>query len=219
MKPWKRSQTNRIFFGVCGGLAESLGVDADVVRAIWIVLGLLGGSGIIAYAVAIFLLPEGELVPDHVTTSRRNRNLGLGLIAIAGALLFAAVGIPIFPAPVIFIGAAWKILLPILLLAAGALMIWPSAREKIGLRRGRRFTRSATNRILAGVCGGIGEKLGADANLVRVAAVLLAFLSAGTIVLLYVILVLVFPEERLLPPEAPVPPPPPPDQVSAGEHR
>ena len=217
MKPWRRSQTNRIFFGVCGGLAESLNADADLVRAIWIVLGLLGGAGIIAYAVSIFLLPEGELVPSHVSAPRRNRNLGLALIAIAGALLFAAVGIPIFPAPAIFFGAAWKILLPILLLAVGALMIWPSAREKIGLRRGRRFTRSTTNRLLAGVCGGIGEKLGVDANLVRVAAVLLAFLSAGTIVLLYIVLVLIFPEERLLPPEGPEPPQP--DQVSAGEHR
>jgi phage shock protein C len=217
VKPWRRSQTNRIFFGVCGGLAESLNVDADVVRAIWIVLGLLGGAGFIAYAVAIFLLPEGELVPEHVSAPRRNRNLGLALIAVAGALLFAAVGIPIFPAPAIFFGAAWKILLPILLLAAGALMIWPSAREKIGLKRGGRFMRSNSDRILAGVCGGIGQKLGVDGNLVRVAAVLLAFLSAGTIVLLYIILVLMFPEEKLLPPEAPEPPRP--DQVSAGEHR
>jgi phage shock protein C len=217
VKPWKRSQTNRIFFGVCGGLAESTGYDPDLVRAVWIVLGLLGGAGIIAYAVAIFLLPEGEMVPVPASPSRRNRNLGLALIAVAGALLFAAVGIPIFPAPAIFFGAAWKILLPILLLAAGALMIWPSAREKIGLRRGRRFMRSATNRILAGVCGGIGEKLGVDPNLVRVAAVLLAFLSAGTIVLLYIILVLIFPEGKLLPPQTPGDAAP--DQVSAGDHR
>jgi phage shock protein PspC (stress-responsive transcriptional regulator) len=193
-----------------------LDVDPDLVRAIWIVLGLLGGAGVIAYAAAIFLLPEGELVPDHLTSSRRNRNLGLALIAIAGALLFAAVGIPLFPAPTLFFGAAWKILFPVLLLAAGALLVWPQAREKIGLRRGRRFTRSATNRILAGVCGGIGEKLGVDANLVRVATVLLAFMSAGTVVLLYVILVLIFPEGRLFPPEDA---PPAHDQVSTGEHR
>ena len=45
----------------------------------------------------------------------------------------------------------------------------------------------------------------------------LAFLSAGTIVLLYIILVLIFPEGKLLPPEAPSEAAA--DQVSAGDHR
>jgi phage shock protein PspC (stress-responsive transcriptional regulator) len=198
-------------------LGESQDVDPDLVRALWIVLGLWGGAGIIAYAAAIFLLPEGELVPEHRTPARRNRNLGLVLIAVAGALLFAALGISIFPQPALFFGAAWKVLLPLLLLGAGALLIWPAAREKVGLGRGRKFHRSSTNRILAGVCGGLGAKLGVDPNLVRVAAVLLAFLSAGSIILLYVILILIFPEERPILPERGEAPPS--DQVSPGEHR
>jgi phage shock protein PspC (stress-responsive transcriptional regulator) len=63
------------------------------------------------------------------------------------------------------------------------------------LTRERRFVRSSSQRILAGVCGGLGARLGVDPNLLRVAAVLLTFLSAGTAILLYVVLVIAVPEE------------------------
>lgn len=50
----------------------------------------------------------------------------------------------------------------------------------------RPFIRSRSQRMLAGVCGGIAEYFGVDANLVRVAAVVGAFLSFGTVPLIYV---------------------------------
>jgi phage shock protein PspC (stress-responsive transcriptional regulator) len=121
--------------------------------------------------------------------------LGLVLIALAGAALYLALKIPLLPWPGLLFGAAWRVLFPIALLGIGALLVWPSLRERIGLTRDRRFLRSSSQRILAGVCGGLGTRLGVDPNLLRVAAVLLAFLSAGTAILLYVVLVVVIPEE------------------------
>ncbi len=54
--------------------------------------------------------------------------------------------------------------------------------------------RSSTQRILTGVCGGIGEYFGVDANLIRLAfAVFTVFAFSG--VLLYVVAWLVMPEE------------------------
>ncbi|KXT80359.1 hypothetical protein SORDD15_01451 [Streptococcus oralis] len=35
-------------------------MDHTLVRALWIIFTLLGGSGILAYAVLYFLLPEGN---------------------------------------------------------------------------------------------------------------------------------------------------------------
>lgn len=54
-----RSLTDRKLAGVCGGLAEYLGWDPTLVRILWVVLTLLGGSGIIAYIVLWILMPEG----------------------------------------------------------------------------------------------------------------------------------------------------------------
>ncbi|NKR99914.1 PspC domain-containing protein [Rhodococcus hoagii] len=43
----------------------------------------------------------------------------------------------------------------------------------------RPFVRSSSQRMLSGVCGGIAEYFGIDVNLVRVAAVVGAFVSFG----------------------------------------
>jgi phage shock protein C len=57
----RRSRTDRMLGGVCGGLAESLGVDAAVVRIGLVTLTVLGaGSGVILYAAVWMLAPETD---------------------------------------------------------------------------------------------------------------------------------------------------------------
>ena len=58
----------------------------------------------------------------------------------------------------------------------------------------RRLYRSDTDRMLAGVCGGIAENLDIDATWVRLVFVLLSFLSGAGIVA-YIILWVVMPRE------------------------
>jgi len=53
-----RSKKERIIAGVCGGLGEYFGIDPTIVRIIWVLLGLMGGSGIIAYIIAWIIIPE-----------------------------------------------------------------------------------------------------------------------------------------------------------------
>jgi len=57
-----------------------------------------------------------------------------------------------------------------------------------------RLVRSQTNRMLGGVCGGIGEYLGIDATFVRLFFVLLVF-GQGAGVLIYFLLWLLLPAE------------------------
>lgn len=55
-----RSRTDRLIFGVCGGLGQYLGVDSNLVRLAFVVLTLFSGAGILLYlALALIMPAEG----------------------------------------------------------------------------------------------------------------------------------------------------------------
>lgn len=56
-----KSNKNRMLDGVCGGLAEYFGLDPSLVRLGWVVFCLLGGSGIIAYVIAMIIIPRNPV--------------------------------------------------------------------------------------------------------------------------------------------------------------
>jgi phage shock protein PspC (stress-responsive transcriptional regulator) len=58
----------------------------------------------------------------------------------------------------------------------------------------KRLYRSRQDRKIAGICAGLAEYFGMDATLMRVGWVILAFLSAGLAILLYLVLIFVIPE-------------------------
>ncbi len=49
---------NRMLCGVCGGIGEYFNLDPTVVRLLWIIFSVLGGSGILAYIIAAIIIPE-----------------------------------------------------------------------------------------------------------------------------------------------------------------
>jgi phage shock protein C len=53
-----RSRTDRKLAGVCGGLAEYFNLDPTLIRVLFIVLAVLGGSGIIIYLAMWILVPN-----------------------------------------------------------------------------------------------------------------------------------------------------------------
>jgi phage shock protein C len=53
-----RSRTNRQVAGVCGGLAEHFNMDATLIRVLFVVLAVLGGSGIIIYIAMWIIVPQ-----------------------------------------------------------------------------------------------------------------------------------------------------------------
>lgn len=58
----------------------------------------------------------------------------------------------------------------------------------------KQLTRSATNRMIAGICAGIGEYSNIDPTVVRLIAVLLLFLTGPGVVIAYIIMALIIPE-------------------------
>ena len=57
----RRSRVDRMLGGVCGGLAESLGADAALLRVLVVALTLItGGAAALVYLAAWVLAPEGD---------------------------------------------------------------------------------------------------------------------------------------------------------------
>lgn len=55
-----RSRTDRVIFGVCGGLGEYFEVDSLILRILFILLTFTGGSGIIIYLILAIIIPDGD---------------------------------------------------------------------------------------------------------------------------------------------------------------
>lgn len=55
--------------------------------------------------------------------------------------------------------------------------------------------RSKDDRMIAGVCGGIGKNTDIDPNLIRILFIVLAFCSLGIMVLIYLCSWILLPEE------------------------
>lgn len=59
-KPLRRSSTNKVVLGVCGGIAEWLGWDPTLVRALYVAASVMSAAfpGLIVYFVLGFIMPE-----------------------------------------------------------------------------------------------------------------------------------------------------------------
>lgn len=53
-----RSVRDRKICGVCGGIAEWLGIDPAIVRIVWAVMVMGWGTGALLYLICVFVLPE-----------------------------------------------------------------------------------------------------------------------------------------------------------------
>ena len=62
--------------------------------------------------------------------------------------------------------------------------------------KGKRLFRSKKNRMIAGVCGGIGEYFKIDPTLIRLIWALFSVFSLGTGVIVYIIAWIIIPEEK-----------------------
>jgi phage shock protein C len=218
-----KSRTERMIDGVCGGVAEYFRLDPTLVRIAWVLLTLLGGSGIILYIVGMIVIPANPAVapaaanPQTVRESHTNSKFwGILLVAVGVVWLMSNLGLSVWHH---WWGFSWDILLPVLLVLAGVAFLFggrnslsadtppamangladspadqPPAAQAMG--RGRLF-RSRADKKLFGVCGGIAEYLAIDPVIVRILFVVAAFASFGFMLLLYIVMAIVVPQERV----------------------
>ena len=95
-KRLERSDSDRILYGVAGGLARYFDIHPAFFRVGFVVLTLLGGSGLLDLRGRGARHARGEGAPDSIATralrQRRDRPwplIGLGLLAVAGAVVLS----------------------------------------------------------------------------------------------------------------------------------
>ncbi len=67
--------TDKVFAGVCAGLAEFFGLNVRSVRLMWVVLSVVGvGSPVLFYLILMLLMPDSGVKASY--EERMNRRLG-----------------------------------------------------------------------------------------------------------------------------------------------
>jgi len=204
-----RSEKDKVFEGVCGGLGEYFGIDPVIIRLIWVVLVIFGGTGILAYIIAIFIIPK-KPIQETVTTGEERavstdnfsqRFWGVILVVAGILLLFGIIG----PLASIFAGitlAMGHVLWPVLVIALGLYLYFKSSDTSPsgeGLKSifpsDKKLFRLRSDRRIAGVCGGFGRYFNIDSNIIRVLWAVATLGSIGLGILAYAALAIYLPED------------------------
>jgi len=208
--------------GVCGGVAKYFNIDPTLIRIAWVLLVLLGGSGILLYIVAMIVIPkepyamyvpEGSqpIKPASAEPSQKNSLFWGVLLIVIGLLLFLDnMG---FPAWHRWWSMDWDVALSVVMILVGVAFLWggrnslvrsavPDQEPAAGPAEGeqptpsyRKLYRSFTDSKLFGVCGGLAEYFGIDSSILRVLFIVVAFASSGILVLGYITMAIVVPKK------------------------
>ena len=128
-KRLQRNTQNKVIAGVCSGLADFFGIDAALIRVLFIVLLLAGCSGFLIYLIMWIVMPAAKLDQNQQTdnvqavaqrTGRGGWLAGTILIVI-GCLCLINNLFPQFN---------WTSYWPVLLIALGLLLIIPFNNRK-----------------------------------------------------------------------------------------
>lgn len=169
VKRLERPRDGRMLAGVCGGLARYFGIHPAFYRVGFVVLTLLGGSGVLVYLAAYLVIPE-EGKPDSIAgEALRHRGerpwpmIALSLLAVAGVVLLSRA--TIHPNSDGF----W-----VLLLLAGLVILWVTRRPK-------RVAPDAPTAVLAAEDSRRVRHLGRTVTLVVAGLVVVTLASAATL--------------------------------------
>ncbi len=231
-----KSRSERMIDGVCGGLAEFFGVEVTLIRITWVLLTLLGGSGIILYLAAMFIIPVNPVplaATPRATSSSAGANAkfwGILLVVVGILWLLRNLDIPYY---LHWWGFSWDYMLPVILILAGVAFLFggrnglmtsagaqaqgtpesspdqPSQstdNEAPPMSQPLRLYKSRVERKLFGVCGGIATYANVDPTIIRILFVVAAFASFGFMILLYVAMAIIVPNEPFVQPVTPAAP-------------
>jgi phage shock protein C len=223
IKRLHKSRSDRMLDGVCGGIAEYFALDPTLVRIAWVLLTLLGGSGVILYIVAMIIMPAAPVTPMTVAQPRVSGNnskfWGVLLVAVGLIWLLSNVGMPFWHH---WWSLSWDAALAVLLILIGVAFLFggrnyvsaqppaspaPEAGSGATTLDGsmppvvpvRRLRRSRHERKVFGVCGGLGDYFSIDPTIVRLLFVVAIIGSFGTAILAYFVMAILIPEEIIVP--------------------
>lgn len=125
-RPVLRSRDDRVVAGVAGGIAEYFDIDAVLVRIAIVVLTLSAGTGLLAYLLAWYFLPEAPAQPGFVAPAGKRRRIAdpkqlaaFGVLGVGMLMLFDRMGLGIDG------GLAW----PLALIGVGVAVLWSRGQQ------------------------------------------------------------------------------------------
>ncbi len=60
-----RSRTDRVIFGVCGGLGKYFAIDPVIFRILFVIFFFVDGIGFIAYLIMTFIVPQEKHIMEN----------------------------------------------------------------------------------------------------------------------------------------------------------
>ncbi len=187
-----KSRQDKILDGICGGVADYFHIDVTLVRILWIIAAFLNGIGVIAYILAMILVPVN---PDHKNLKEEEKNKtnpaliwGVGFILLG---MFFLAHKWHFMRPWHFpydfmnwwhLPWAWW---PVGLIILGALyLVHVLTQDKVSSSKSEtsqadehKLKRSQKSKIIGGVCGGLGEHYHVDPVLLRIGFAIIALMT------------------------------------------
>jgi len=192
---------NRMIFGICGGLSEYFRINSALLRLLFLALLIIGGFGIPIYIILGFILPSGSKVQD-ILPSDEIRIQHEKKIFVGWSFILVGVLMLLFYFKLITLSNFVVILenkfAPLILISTGILFFIKNnlfSEEILNTNEPKKLTLS-NNKMIFGVCGGIGEYLNIDPTIVRVLWVIFLFASFGIALIIYIVLKFIIPPKN-----------------------
>lgn len=139
MKKIYRSRTDKVISGVCGGIGKYFGIDPTIVRIIWAIFIFAMGTGVLAYILAMIIIPvepvDGEPVEtkadgtvDLYRSEKASVNINSRTVLLVFGSVILAIGI-LFLIVTLFGSVGWvfsigsKIFWPLVIIGAGVAVL------------------------------------------------------------------------------------------------
>jgi phage shock protein C len=142
-----RSRTDVMVGGVCAGLGRYFKIDATLIRLIFVLLTLAGGSGVLVYFILWIIIPREDTPPvsntiDSQEFSRRANQMGQemqDMVQRPNTRAVQFIGIALVVMGLFYLlqnlnipGLLWlndKLVWPILIIVAGGLLLYRAFKK------------------------------------------------------------------------------------------
>ena len=129
MKKLYRSDTDKIIWGVCGGIGEYFQIDSVIIRILFILMFLAGGVGLLLYIVLAIVMPKSPK-KDEITEEKKEKNNKFRFLL---GVFLALIGLNMMLTSIfdfnIFSFINWKIILSLFLILIGLKIIFEDEKQ------------------------------------------------------------------------------------------
>lgn len=129
MKKLNRSNTDKIIWGVCGGLGEYFQIDSVIIRILFVLMLFAGGTGFFLYIVLAIMMPSSLKENDIVEERKEEKSKLKMFLGILLALVGLCIMLNIIFGFNIFSFVDWRVILSLFLILIGLKIIFENEKQ------------------------------------------------------------------------------------------